>query len=294
MPFVTANRARLWYGERGSGAAPAVLLIHGGLLEPMDGARFWIAPGIAEGLVAEGFRVLIPDRRFSGGRTVAPIDVHTWDVEAEDIRTVLDASDAEAAHVVSGSNGISAAMRFALTSPDRMRSLTLCWPSPPDNQRAHDLFNETHSLLSSVGPAGYVDAIRATTGSGSQSPLLFRHVLASDSAVADDFAKLPVDEAVRIVTATEQHLLAGDVLRGVSSRDIEWLDASRLPIAVMPADPEDRAHSRVIADRLASGIRGSTLLAGTPVSPSPLFPAHRDAFVNVLIQRFNAIPSTPA
>lgn len=285
MPFTTSGKARLWYAERGSGngTAPTVVLVHGGLLEPMDGMRFWIAPDIADALAAAGFRVLIPDRRFSGGRTVAPIEVHSWDVEAHDLLAILDAANIRHTHIIAGSNGVSAAIRFARSFPDRVLSLTFCWPSPPDNDRVHALSEHARSVISQVGPAGYVDMARAAD-SGSRPSLILRHVLQPEGDVANDFARLPAGEAVRIVSETEHRLLAGDLLRGVSSQDLERLGASGLPIAVMPADPEDRAHTRAITETLASGITGSTFLRGTPVSPSPVFPAHRDRFTRQVIR----------
>ncbi len=42
--------------------SPPVVLIHGGLGEAMDANRFWIRPGVLEGLRAAGFDVTAPDR----------------------------------------------------------------------------------------------------------------------------------------------------------------------------------------------------------------------------------------
>ena len=39
-----------------------LLLIHGGLGEPMDADRFWVRPGVVAGLRARGFAVAAPDR----------------------------------------------------------------------------------------------------------------------------------------------------------------------------------------------------------------------------------------
>ena len=41
-----------------------VLLIHGGLADDMDAARFWVSPGIVARLNALGWSVLAPD--FTG------------------------------------------------------------------------------------------------------------------------------------------------------------------------------------------------------------------------------------
>jgi hypothetical protein len=39
-----------------------VLLVQGGLWEPVDAERFWRRPGIVAGLRERGLRVLAPDR----------------------------------------------------------------------------------------------------------------------------------------------------------------------------------------------------------------------------------------
>src|SRR5947209_1282531 len=131
MPFITADAAELWYEDLGAGEP--VLLVHGGLFDPMDGERFWVRPGIAGDLVAAGYRVLIPDRRFGSGRTSAEVRVHTWAVEADDLLAVLADAGAPAAHVVAGSNGCSAAIRLALVRPAVVRALVLCWPTAPEH-----------------------------------------------------------------------------------------------------------------------------------------------------------------
>lgn len=292
MPFVSSAKARLWFATVGKGSP--VVLVHGGLLEPMAGARFWIEPGIAEALGNAGFHILVPDRRFSGGRTSAPIDVHTWDIEASDLLAILQSAMAERAHIVAGSNGVSAAIRFARRFPGHILSLTLCWPSPPDNDAPHAMFEHARAVISGVGPAGYVDSVRGAPGPDPRPSLLFQHVLEHGGAVADGFARLTIEEATRIVTTTEQRLLAGSVLRGVSEEDLEWLGRCPFPITIVPADPEDRTHTRAIAEILANRIAGATLIRGTPVSPSPTFPAHRDAFVGLLIERLHMTPSSPS
>jgi len=258
----------------------------------MEGARFWIEPGITEALVNAGFHVLVPDRRFSGGRTIAPIDVHTWDIEANDLLTILRSAMVERAHIVAGSNGISAAIRFARRFSSHLLSLTLCWPSPPDNDFGHAIFEHARSIISRIGPTGYVDMVRGAPGPVPLPSPLFQHVLEHGDAVADGFGQKTIEEATKILATTEHQLLAGHVLCGVSEEDLEWLGQCRFPITIVPADPEDRAHTRAIAQVLANRIAGATLVQGTPVSPSPAFPAHLDSFVRLLVERLHMTPST--
>lgn len=286
MPFVTLERAQLWYAEAGNGAP--VILVHGGLLEPMDGKLFWVEPGVAGELEDAGFRVLIPDRRFSGGQTVAPVDIHTWDTEAHDLLSVLRAAGVKRAHVVAGSNGVSTAIRFAFLYPSHVLSLNLCWPSPPENRPVHAIFEHARSVIAQTGPAGYVDTVRGIHGATADRPMLYQHVLAPDSPVATTFAQLTANEAERLISQTERRLLDGEVLRGVSTDDLVRLGEARIPISIVPADPEDRTHTRAIAETLAGQTAGARLATGTPPSPSPAFPPYRDAFVRLLTERLRS------
>jgi pimeloyl-ACP methyl ester carboxylesterase len=143
---------------RGQGST--ALLVHGGLFDPMDGARFWIAPGVADDLAVAGYRVLTPDRRYSVGRTTSVFRPHSWDIEAADLATLLAAAGGAPAHVVAGSNGCSAAIRLALTRPECVRSLTLCWPATLDNAALLAQFERSAAFVAESGPAGYLAELR--------------------------------------------------------------------------------------------------------------------------------------
>jgi pimeloyl-ACP methyl ester carboxylesterase len=95
-----------------------LLLVHGGLWEAMNADRFWVRPGVVAGLVERGVEVLAPDR---------PERAPSWAVEA---RALADAvSGVGRVRVLAGSNGCSAAVRFALAEPDRVERLILAWPA---------------------------------------------------------------------------------------------------------------------------------------------------------------------
>jgi pimeloyl-ACP methyl ester carboxylesterase len=94
-----------------------VLLLHGGLWEDMDAARFWQHPGITDGLAAHGLTVLAPDRLRRPP---------SWPAEVEHLVPGLPASPVV---VVGGSNGCSTAARLAVDHPDRVARLVLAWPA---------------------------------------------------------------------------------------------------------------------------------------------------------------------
>lgn len=285
MPFTTSRSARIWYEAYGRG--PSIVLIHGGLLEPMDANRFWVATGIVDSLVRSGFRVIIYDRRFSGGKTVAPMGVHSWDIEAADISAVTTATNDRRVHIIAGSNGVSAAIRFATVYPNRVCSLTLCWPTPPDNEPLHDGFQEAHSLVATHGTSAYIDAVRGPSGDVNQW-LPFQHVLVQKDAVTERFRCTAPNDAANIFTRCDELLLTSDVLRGVSSEDLEALGQAGIPAVVFPADPEDRFHTREIACELASRIACAKLVSGTLVSLSPLFPQFLDVFTARVVEHLRS------
>jgi pimeloyl-ACP methyl ester carboxylesterase len=94
-----------------------VLLVHGGLGDDMDAARFWALPGVTAGIRREGFTVLAPNRlhRPPG-----------WGAEADHLAAFLPEQPVA---VVAGSNGCSAAVRLALAFPNRIARLLLAWPA---------------------------------------------------------------------------------------------------------------------------------------------------------------------
>ena len=94
-----------------------LLLVSGGLWEDMNADRFWVRPGVVAGLVDGGQHVLAPDR---------PYRAPSWSVEAQAVAD--EVPDADSVNVLAGSNGCSAAVRFALAEPGRVGALILAWP----------------------------------------------------------------------------------------------------------------------------------------------------------------------
>jgi pimeloyl-ACP methyl ester carboxylesterase len=101
-----------------AGDGPPVLLVHGF----PDSGRLWrhqIGP-----LVDSGRRVIVPDLRGMGasGRP-EEVDAYRLSRVVGDLLAVLDAHDAERAHVVAHDWGAAAAWVLAALHPDRVRSL---------------------------------------------------------------------------------------------------------------------------------------------------------------------------
>ncbi|WP_291415899.1 alpha/beta hydrolase [Actinophytocola sp.] len=118
-----------------------MLLIHGGLWDGLDAARFWHAPGVVAGLRRRGIEVDAPDR------LARPAD---WTADA------LRLTPTRPVAVVGASNGCSVAVRLALTMPASVTRLVLAWPATAvDDPPTRALFAEL-----GAGPA-VVDALLA-------------------------------------------------------------------------------------------------------------------------------------
>ncbi len=103
---------QLYVFDEGDGTA--VLFIHGWTL---DHRAF--QPQL-DALVG-GYRVIAPDRR-GFGQSTAPADLRR---ETDDILALLDARKIDRTHIVGMSQGGRVAIRFVLSHPDRVHSLTL-------------------------------------------------------------------------------------------------------------------------------------------------------------------------
>lgn len=121
FPSGSANLA-----VRRAGTGPVVVLLHPGVADQ----RCW--DDVAAQL-AESHTVITYDRRGFGATTYAD-ESHT---SVDDLIAVLNACDAQRAHLVGNSMGGRLAIEFALLEPDRVKSLVLIGPAiggapPPD------------------------------------------------------------------------------------------------------------------------------------------------------------------
>ena len=97
-----------------TGEGPPLLLVHGW---PLDHRMF--DPQVAG--LANDFQVIVFDRR-GFGRSQAPPDLR---LELDDIDHILDAIGLSNAHLLGMSQGGRIAIRYAVTRPQRLRSLLL-------------------------------------------------------------------------------------------------------------------------------------------------------------------------
>lgn len=116
--FTTPAGIELAYEELGSGGIPLVL-VHGWTGFRQDFDPGWDA-------FAETRRVLAPDLRGHGeSAKLGAADAYTFDALIEDLEAFLDGVAAGPCHLLAHSMGGMAALRLALTAPERLASLIL-------------------------------------------------------------------------------------------------------------------------------------------------------------------------
>jgi pimeloyl-ACP methyl ester carboxylesterase len=130
--FVETNGVRLWFEELGRVEGAPVVLVSGG-----GASVVWWPPGLVQGLVGAGLRVVQFDNRDVGWSTHLDGDAAQYGIDdmAADTVGLLDALDIPAAHLVGISVGGMVCQVTALDFPDRVRSLTLLCTTPGPDPR---------------------------------------------------------------------------------------------------------------------------------------------------------------
>lgn len=218
MPHVRAGEARLYYEERGRGAA--VVLV------PGFGAGAWIWYRQVAAL-AERFRVVSFDPRgVSRSAESGGAELSTR-LLADDVAALLDALGIDGAHVVGGSFGGFVAQEFALAYPARTRGLVLA--------------------CTSYGGPGHcpprpetLEAIASTKGLDTEDRVRRNLLLAFSPRFADNEPA----EVERVVRLRDQNPVPDAVylqqLRAAMSFDArERVAAIRAPTLVITGDADD-------------------------------------------------------
>ena len=138
MPHTTStDGARIHYEVHGSGE-PVLLIMGLG-----SNARGWhrTIPWLAE-----RYRAIAFDNRGTG-RSDVPEGAYSMAQMAADAAAVLDAAGHDAAHILGASLGGMIAQRFALTYPQRLRSLVLFCTTPGGAHAARATDEVTAAML---------------------------------------------------------------------------------------------------------------------------------------------------
>jgi pimeloyl-ACP methyl ester carboxylesterase len=294
MAVCERDGASIHYQDSGVNGMP-VLFVHGGLHDLMDAQRFWEAPGVAGAVAAAGYRVLLVDRRWTGGSTSAPVATHTWRLEAGDLAAVLRHAGAWPALVVGGSNGCSAAARLGLDDAALVAGLVLCWPVA-GQALAHDRlaadFERSAAFLAVAGPQAYLEELRLhglPRVLEGRPGLAFGAALLRDARARASFLKLDGAQAARLVRASAQALLGGETLRGVADAELRRLRAAGPAVRVVAPATDDLEHAVAIAEHAAALAGAEPPGSGFPETPVAEFAAARERFTTALLALLGAL-----
>ncbi|MEK7215161.1 MAG: alpha/beta hydrolase, partial [Chloroflexota bacterium] len=117
MPYADLPGVRLWYEDSG-GTGPPVVFLHA-----FSGtSQSWVhqVPAFARA----GYRCLAPDRREWGRSTLNPASPITR-TDTEDLDALVNLLRLERLHLVATAAGAVTGFDYALTHPERVRSLVV-------------------------------------------------------------------------------------------------------------------------------------------------------------------------
>ena len=243
-------------GEQGGEGTPVVLL-HG-----LTATRHYVVMG-SRLLERSGHRVLAYDARGHGASSAAPSAAdYGYELLADDLEAVLDAAGVQRAVLAGASMGAHAAVRLALTRPERVAALALITPSfHPHSPRDERELASWDALARGLREGGVEGFVRAY-----------------DLDAVPQAWRETVEKVLRQRLGAHEHPLAvADALEVVPrSRPFERFDeltAVDAPTVVVGSrDEADPGHPLAVAERYAEAIAGATLVvedAGPPAR-SPL------------------------
>jgi pimeloyl-ACP methyl ester carboxylesterase len=253
MPTLQIRSAHINYeilGDQG----PWVALSPGGR-RPLQGVKH-----LAERVAAQGYRVLIHDRRNCGASDVvfegtpeAPTEYEIW---AEDLYAMLKHFNATPAWVGGGSSGCRMSTLLALKHPDAVRGLLL-WRITGGEFAAKRLSNQYYFQFIEAAKKGGMAAVCESEH--------FRERIAQRPANRDAILKMDVKRFIASFELWAKGFL-DDAGKPVIGATAAQLASIKVPTLMVPGN--DRTHDRAIGERAQKCVPGSELYV--------LFPEDQD------------------
>ncbi len=164
--------------------------------------------------------------------------------------------------------------------------------TPHRTIRPRSWHDETATLLEAVTlvgrgePVGLVAASNGCTPAlrlALEHPTLVAQVVLCWPATGDD-PEIDRRARARLTAAgvdddVADALLDGELVRALRPDELRSID---VPVALVPAEPDDGAHQRRTVAALRHALRRAVVGLGTPPSPSPSFGPHLGALVALL------------
>ncbi len=118
MAYLNKDNVNLHYTDHGTGES--IITLHG----LSESGLYWTLPGITDGLVAAGYRVINMDMR-AHGRTTVSGDDKGYDVDTlvGDVNDLADSLGLERFHLLTHATGGMVGFRYAMQQGDRVISI---------------------------------------------------------------------------------------------------------------------------------------------------------------------------
>ena len=241
MPSMTIRGAHINYeilGDKG----PWVALSPGGR-RPLEGVKH-----LAERVAAQGYRVLIHDRRNCGASDVVLEGTESeYEIWAEDLYAMLQHFNATPAFVGGGSSGCRMSLLLALRHPEAVKGLLL-WRVTGGEFAAKRLANQYYFQFIEAAKKGGMAAVCNTEH--------FAERIQQRPANRDVIMKVDVARFTASFSKWADGFLQ-DAGKPVIGATTAQLNSIKIPTLVVPGN--DKTHDRGVGERAQKLIPGSEL-----------------------------------
>lgn len=244
MPQIQIRGAHIHYEILGN-QGPWVALSPGGR-RPLAGVKH-----LAERVAAQGFRVLIHDRRNCGASDVVfegtPDTPTEYEIWAEDFYALLQHLDATPAFVGGGSSGCRMSLLLALRHPEAVRGLLL-WRVTGGEFAAKRLANQYYLQYIAMAKQGGMAAVCASEH--------FAERIKERPANRDAIMKIDTNRFCASFENWAQGFLQ-DAAKPVIGATAEQLQSIKVPVIIVPGN--DKTHDIGVGERAHKIMKGSEL-----------------------------------
>lgn len=203
----------------------------------------------------EKYKCIVFDRREtgqSGGR----LERLTWDGFVAQGEGLLDHLGIERAHMMGGCMGCCPVTTFAVTKPDRVRSMVLYWPVGGAQYRlnAHMRFARHLAYVEENGLQAVIDLVKSHDKSFGQDPRggPWTSVIRTYPDFAERFAAQDADHYKLMLAGTSRVMFDRDTAPGAEPEDMMRLAT---PTLIIPG--ADGSHATSAARYLQECLNGS-------------------------------------
>ena len=250
MPQLTIRGAHINYEILGS-SGPWVALSPGGR-RPLEGVKH-----LAERVAAQGYRVLIHDRRNCGASDVVLEGTKSeYEIWAEDLYALLQHFNATPAYVGGGSSGCRMSLLLALRYPQAVRGLLL-WRVTGGEFAARRLANQYYFQFIEAAKKGGMVAVCETEH--------FRERIAQRPSNRQTIMNMDVARFNASFSSWADGFL-NDAEKPVIGATVAQLQSVKVPTLIVPGN--DKTHARDVGEKAHAIMKGSKLYI--------LFPEQQD------------------